>query len=309
MNWSRTAVQHAIDLPYEQFVKLYPDASHDAWQKKRYNFIHGRLPLSQQVPTPPPARSSGLQAPIEIPLTDCIVMADLHVPYHNIGMLDRAMQIAGKFNITTLVIAGDLLNFDQISKHPHTTPHVPLNDELALAGSVLRVLMEWFEHIYIISGNHDVRLAKKVDKEISLRFVIDGALGEDRPQCNLHVSDYSRMHLGETWLIGHPSRYSQIGGKTPADIALVVQRNVVGSHNHIVGMMQSKDGRFVGIDPGHMTDPERHAYHRVTMPGQYAAWSSGFMAIVQDKPFIFNSLVTDWNFWIPTEDDHVEALP
>lgn len=296
MQWTRSLVKQALDLSFAEFSALYPDCSHDAYTRKRYNAIHNRLPRGQQVDITP-AMETVLTAPLHHDDPSFLYLCDLHIPHHSADMLTRALLIAEKFHVRTLIIGGDVFNFDQLSSHPHNVPLIDINDELACAGKVLRDLVQGFETVYILSGNHDVRLAKKIDKGLQLKFVVHAAIGQIQLPCALHVSDYAWMTIGNTWLVGHPARYSGMGGKVPSAIAQRQQRNVIAAHNHVMGVMQTEDGRFVGIDPGHMTLPNEHAYRQYAMPGQYSAWTAGFVLVHGDKPWIFNHLLTDWAFW------------
>lgn len=259
-------------------------------------------------PEPPPAAlpkiprgdAPPLDAAARLATTSALVISDLHVPYHNADLLQRAIDLKNRRfpEVDQLIIAGDLFDFASISRHPKDGREAAINDELKTAGAVLRELLRPFSRAYILPGNHDERLAKKLEAHVPMRFLIDGCLGGDRPDCEIITTEYDYVYLDHPeperqWIIGHPSHYSGQGGRTPAQIAELEHRNCMTGHNHVIGLSQSPSGRYIGVDIGHMTDPHKHLYVRRRLT-KYPRWSAGFAVIVDGYAHPFYERFTNW---------------
>lgn len=228
-----------------------------------------------------------------------LVLADIHAPYQNKVMLERAMHITQKRfpHVRDCVVAGDLFNFERISRFGESGPSNNTGVDIRSGGAILRALLDAF-NVWVFPGNHDMRLAKRLGSEYDFSFVVNGAVGGGVRKHELYVSNLSYMRAGAgSWLVLHPTSYSKLGGKTPAEIAELEQCNVVGSHNHVQGMMLTPSGKFIGVDPGHLTDPELHWYHHQNIT-KHARWSSGFVVVSKGYPYLFGDAFTDWPIWV-----------
>lgn len=252
-------------------------------------------PQTYQIPEPSPSR---LEPVVEVAETSALVLGDLHCPYHNAVMLRRAIQICTEFFplVKAIIFGGDTFDFPSISAHPQTGEAADPDAVIDTAGAVLRAMLAHFDFAYFVNGNHDERVAKKLNRPLHLRHLISAALGSQRPPCEVVISNLDYLHLGEKWLIGHPSQYRAQGGRTPAELADKYGRNVITFHNHQIGLTQSKSGKWIAIDAGHMTDPNRHSYvaRRLTT---FPAWAAGFVIIDRGYPYVFPEISTDWAAW------------
>jgi hypothetical protein len=240
-------------------------------------------------------------APLSIPTPNVLVLSDLHCPHQNALMLGRALYITQTYfpHIRDIVVAGDIFNFSKLSRHPHNGPASSIKTELKTTGAVLRALFAPFDRAWVCSGNHDEIASKKLDDEFGgLEFLIDGALGADRPACKVQVSELDYLMVededpSKRWLLAHPSAYSGLGGKTPSELAQIYQRHTICGHNHVIGMAPSKDAKWIGIDNGHCTDPAFHYYvkRRAT---KYQRWSAGFTIISDGYGHLFTERFTDF---------------
>lgn len=268
--------------------------------------VRNALGLTRDTATTRPAEvPRGEQAPLEREVrladTSALVIADMHVPYHNADLLNRALDLVTRRHpqVKQVVIAGDLFDFAGISRHPHDQREAAISEELATAGKVLRALLAPFERAYILPGNHDERLAKKLEAHVPMRFLIDGCLGTQRPACEIVTTEYDYVYLDHSdparqWVIGHPSHYSGQGGRTPASIADLEGRNVMTGHNHVIGLQQSPSGKWLGVDIGHMTDPRQHLYVRRRLT-KFARWSAGFAVILDGYAHPYYERFTNWS--------------
>lgn len=262
--------------------------------------------LAPEPPRPaPPQVQPGGQPPLDKEVrmqdTSALVVSDLHVPYHNADLLNRAVDLVNRRypSVKAVVIAGDLFDFSSISRHPKDGREAAINEELQTAGEVLRTLLRPFERAYILPGNHDERLAKKLEAHVPMRFLVDGCLAGNRPPCEIITTEYDYVYMdhpdpARQWVIGHPSHYSGQGGKTPSGIADLEGRNVITGHNHVIGLAQSPSGKWIGLDIGHMTDPRKHLYVRRRLT-KYHRWSAGFAIIVDGYATPFYEKFTNWD--------------
>lgn len=235
------------------------------------------------------------EQPITIPTANCLVIGDLHVPHHNPEMLMRAIYVTRRFHpqVRGVVIGGDLFDFAELSQHPHDQPEAGTAATLRLGGEVMKALFQHFDWAVIVPGNHDQRLAKKLDKQLDLQLLVNAAMGRDWPRCKVQVTNLDYCYVQDDWLVGHPSHYSGLGGKTPSELADVWGRNVISFHNHVVGMSQSKTGQYLGIDAGHMTDPAQH-YYQFRRMTKFARWTAGFVVLSNGFPCVYTERWTDW---------------
>jgi predicted phosphodiesterase len=273
---------------WRSLARTHVEAHKNVCEASIADDAHMRMPIAQS-----DALRDADEA-VTIPSGDCLVIGDLHVPYHNADLLEKARRVAAQHGITTVAIIGDLFDFGAISRHPRTERQAALDDELTVAGDVLRALLDGFDHCYICNGNHDERVARAMNSPLGLDKLIAAALGRNWPACSITVTSRDYLYLGEQWLLGHPSRYSGRGGTTPSDLADLEQRNIVTGHNHLIGLQQSKSGRYVGIDTGHCTLPDRHGYVRQRLT-TFPRWNGGFTLIQDGYATLYTERFTNWN--------------
>ena len=250
--------------------------------------------------TVPRGEQPPLDRELRLDNPSALVLSDLHCPYHHAAMLERALALRAKVypEVDTLIIAGDLFDFAGLSRHPQDQCEAAVTDELQVAGRVLRALLAPFARAVVMPGNHDERLAKKLEAHIPMRFLIDGCLGSDRPACQVTTTEYDYVYVEHDdperrWVIGHPSHYSGMGGRTPASIADLEQRNVMTAHNHVIGLSQSPSGKYIGIDIGHCTDPSQHLYVKRRLT-KYPRWSAGFAFLVNGYAHPYYERFSNW---------------
>jgi hypothetical protein len=241
------------------------------------------------------------QKPITIPDANALVFSDLHIPHHSPLMLQRAIYIVKRYfpHINRLIVAGDSWDFTCISKHPKNQPVEDLEDVLERGAHIYRAIGKHFSDIYVTNGNHDERIGLKLDSPFTLKRVFNSAFGDAWPDAKMHITnmDYVLMDsldgdASKSWIIGHPSHYGQ-SGKVPASIAELEGRNCASGHNHQIGVQQSASGRFLGVDLGHMTNPESHYYVQRRMT-KFTRWSSGFLIVSQGRPYPYWERFSDW---------------
>lgn len=215
-----------------------------------------------------------------------LVIADLHCPYHSGRALEKALNTArARFGDDfDTVIAGDLFDFAELSRHPKDEREDATEVVFSTAGYVTRKIAEWVTGcVVILPGNHDRRFARKTSIPLQIDDLLAVAFKPLGIPDNVRWTNNDYLIIDHTdparrWLIGHPRNYSQQGGYTAARIAQIRQINVITAHDHTVGQQMSVDGRWRGISCGHMTRPDAHAYKRASL-SVHREWSAGFVLL------------------------------
>lgn len=86
-----------------------------------------------------------------------LAIADVHVPYHNIAVFDKA--INDNLDCENLYIVGDWFDFYSKSHFRHTKS-VNFREEFRKGFNLLKEISAKFENIYLLLSNHDQRFEK-----------------------------------------------------------------------------------------------------------------------------------------------------
>jgi 3',5'-cyclic AMP phosphodiesterase CpdA len=206
--------------------------------------------------------------------------------------------------VDDLIIGGDLCDFDSLSAHPADLPQTDLNQSIEVTGQVLRYLKSAFRTIYLLPGNHDRRLAKKLDKHLSFTYLVKMFVG-DTPGFVATDADFYLIdseYAGRAgWSVGHPRFFSSYPTKGLDQVALQRQRHVIGAHSHTLGA--SKIGPYWCISPGHMMRPDLTPYlTRSAGLSKHADQSAGFVLVehepAADVVTLFADGLTRWRDYV-----------
>ncbi len=214
------------------------------------------------------------------------VTSDWHIPYFDTQLSDSLLNVCAKKKVRKLIIAGDLLNLDAVSTF--LSRNYDINEELRQAERILQVLSEQFAEVYVIPGNHDFRLARKLEVPISFEYVL-------RMFCNARnvaTTEYDFVELtsGEKrWRVCHPKNYSQIKGRIAYRLAGKYECNVVSAHGHFFGMVVSESGKYLCVDSGGMFDKGKIDYFWRTTT--YPDWNQGFVLLIDGIPELYSPLL------------------
>ena len=309
---SRTRARARLEDRADQDVDIYQTAPQPTWEA-----LTQSLAVAVMDPAAPPAPADralwdlfpaplapDMEDPLTLNLERWAYASDFHAPHYNRTMTYRLAKVLDYHQVGTLVVGGDFFDFATPSKHPKTVPAVDLERGLAEAGKLLRALASLVDHLYILPGNHCLRVASKLDEPVSFSRVLGMALTDDWPKdgagrSKITATSLDYIYIGpegpQGWVVGHPRWFSTVPAKGVSEVATLKHRNVIGAHNHVVGLARSKDGRYVAIDPGHMTDPYLHAYHRQSDGlSRYPAWAGGFVTVDHSIPTLYSDGLTYW---------------
>lgn len=257
-----------------------------------------------------PSKPRAFDKPLRIVEDTVSVVSDLHAPYHSPEMINRMLTISQGFNSKHLVIAGDLFNFDSVSNWGNPAGET-FKDELKSAGDLLMQMSDYFESITICNGNHDERLARKLDANVSTEDLVLMALGRHIPNCVIQTTDYDYLFAeiaGRPWAFGHLSGYNRRPGEVAKQLANKYQCNVAVGHDHIQGYTSTEDGRWLCMSMGSMLDIDNEGmsslWYKERRFNNYAPFVNGFLVVSQGVPYLFNKNGSsslnggmDWSYW------------
>lgn len=227
---------------------------------------------------------------------DVVVISDLEIPYHDVETLGYAVSVGKLFGITTLVVAGDFLALDALGYWPaedtDNSGRFTVDDSLLEGELVLLSLLQWFERIIIIKGNHEQRGTRQ--KEWAFFSMMRRRWEE---LGDVEVS-YYKWCLVQGQQIEHPKNYSKVPGSVARERAEIENKSVACAHNHHFSMSFTRDGRHQGIDLGHATRPETRYYKQVNGTTRHPKWVRGFWVLRNGCWYPFPIDFTDWGFWL-----------
>lgn len=228
-----------------------------------------------------------------------IVASDLHIPWHNTEGILHMCRVATALGIDRLIIAGDLIHADTISKYLGVGKTVKLTDELIACGRVLQALSAVFTTIDILPGNHDQRIEKTLASmkdtahgRTALELVAS-LLGADETNPEQIASSFL-MHfyqspgvtihalpdllLNDTWLIQHPGSVSRQAPTNERRMSAKFRKSIIQGHSHLWGLGFDDSGQDVAFNCGHLTRPEKWRYIR-ERPSTFPMPTPGYAVI------------------------------
>jgi predicted phosphodiesterase len=223
-------------------------------------------------------------SPITLELKRTLVLADIHCPFHDENMLELVRKVAQHHAVEQIVVAGDVFHFDDISRHSRAQNNTRLQTDLYTGGKVLLNLAE-LAPVYVTSGNHDERMATKLDTALSFHNVVTMALNGNTPRNVITVTDYDYVFMNSMFMIGHLSSYSAVPGKVAAELAQRHKRHVLGGHDHIRGVKMSANGLYFGVSIGGTMRAD-HFWYAERRMSKYPASQQGFAFIFPDETIV-----------------------
>ncbi|MCA2654532.1 metallophosphoesterase [Microcystis sp. M061S2] len=175
------------------------------------------------------------------------VMSDLHCPMHDAELIYKAVKVARHFESKILILNGDVMDLNQISRHAggYYRRKAEMEDDFAAAESLLKVLSQNFETIYWLSGNHCIeRLVKLFRGEVQASRVLK--MVGDFP--NLKITSRSFLDVNEAVRICHPRQYGRVRGSLAQRLAQRWQKHIATGHQHHAAMSYSPDGKWQAVD-------------------------------------------------------------
>jgi predicted phosphodiesterase len=217
------------------------------------------------------------------------VLSDVHCPMHSEHWLLLAVKTFIHYKVEDIVINGDFIDANQISKHAGSYKRRgTLEDDLDAAEAVLKLLSKYFKRIYINAGNHDMRLVHKMGGELSFRRMMKMIYDNEQ----IKVTARSYIYANDNVALIHPRQYSKIRGKTPSDLAYKIRKHVVTGHEHHSASSVSLCGGYQGCDVGTLVNIESQDYIKNEIT-THAEPLNGFAIVFGEKIQLFDKF-TNW---------------
>lgn len=172
--------------------------------------------------------------------TRALVLSDIHIPYHNIDGIKKAIKMGKKAKVDVIVLNGDFLDFARVSSYGKNPSMLRFKQELKMGRAFLAMIRENFPDatIYATGGNHQTeRIGRYLENNAPELMDLDelrleNLLGYDE----FGIVDYDGklLQFGDA-IIMHGDEVRGIGGQMPARKALTKFPNVncyIGGHLH-----------------------------------------------------------------------------
>lgn len=190
---------------------------------------------------------------------DFIIVGDVHVPATDWGFAQMVSRLADKTKINRLIIAGDFFTMDSFSQYAAVVPPVAWAQERDAARVLLLDWLETFAEIYTLQGNHDRRMSKWAEGELSEVDIYGMAVSNPK----LHHSKFGYCTVksgGVDWRITHPANYGKGQLAVLSDLANKYQCNMIGAHEHHLAKGWDVYKRYVICNMGMLADEKKMAY-------------------------------------------------
>jgi predicted phosphodiesterase len=227
------------------------------------------------------------------------IISDLHAPMHSEKWLYLAVKTFLHFGVKKIILNGDSINADQISKHAgsYFNRRKNLEDDLDALESVLNLLRKYFDEIYISMGNHDMRLVHQMGGELSVNRLMKMVYSDE---IKIKVTSRSYIFVNDHVEVIHPRQYSKIRGKLAQDLSMRWQKSILTGHQHHSTMTISPCGRFQSCDVGTLVDVELQDYVRNERT-THVEPVNGFAIIFNNKIQLFDKFTNFDLFGIDDE--------
>lgn len=252
---------------------------------ERIGYTRHRLPEDH-----PTRYEFDLDTPIVVE-GDAMVTADWHIPLYDPKVVNTMIDKARDEGLTNLIIGGDFWNFDALSQYDPKQSDAGLEREWHEGIAVMRVLLETFENIYYVWGNHDARLHKALGYKMrfadAMRMVF-GLLGDEALD-RFTFTNLDHVILasgGERFYICHPANYTSVPLNSARKIANKVNMNVITAHSHHAAVGLAEDGQKIVIEAGGLFDRTKTAYLKRSTT--FPTWAQGYVWIKDGVPHVYS---------------------
>lgn len=207
---------------------------------------------------------------------------DLHLPLHDKELVEMAIKHALLNKVKRLYLGGDALNLGWASSFIGATDSDPEDTEreFKVCEDVFRTLLDVYDEIYLIGGNHDQgRWEKIIGGKIGFERMLKMVLGD---YVVLNITTTGRRYMtvdtpSGIWRISHQAgkgRKRQLSAVE--ELASILQQNVAIGHQHYLGQCIERTGKYWSVDGGCMCNESLMEYKNI-MDTLHTQWASGFV--------------------------------
>jgi predicted phosphodiesterase len=213
-----------------------------------------------------------------------LVISDLQVPYHHEAAVKNVIKLARREKFDSVLVVGDEIDFQSISKWSEQTPLAyseDLHADRELCKQILWDLGEYSSEMHVIRSNHTDRLYNtllKVPGLINLpELQYPAFMGFAEMGITYHKTAYE-FYPGWVLCHGDEGSMSQHAGVTSLNLAKKFGKSVLAGHSHRLGMSAYSEGinghsrTLYGVEVGNLMDRKKASYIRYGS----ANWQMGF---------------------------------
>jgi len=192
--------------------------------------------------------------------TVVFVGGDRHTPFVNAPFFAAKLKLMRYYKLLGYrvinVIAGDLLNASDASRHPKTRKQIVMEAEKESAQASLKAENRIADETEIFLGNHDEWMSRLLDGLLNTADYY-GWLLSGLDTSKIHAIEDTKLfiHSGSTrWLVGHGSEYSKNVGTLSKQLTIAYESNVISHHEHHLGVGRDDYNRYTWIANGMEAD-------------------------------------------------------
>lgn len=250
-----------------------------------------RMPFKGLVP--PPLAPTAFE-PLVLPYRDCLLWCDVHVPYHLNEAMAASLRSAVSNNLRRIIIAGDFMDTHWGSKFiswkTKAVHHESIREEFAIAQAIFAILLDTFEEVIIIPGNHDGGRWQRftngaVDFELLCSFMGGWKVDEkpDKLTIGMNRSLVLEGSPWGDWRITHPRKARKVPLSLAEELAAKYGMNILTAHQHHLGSRMHRHLPYICCDGGHLQDASITDYKQ-EVDDAHANWVAGWVELVDGWP-------------------------
>jgi hypothetical protein len=187
-----------------------------------------------------------------------LLLFDIHAPLHDAAWINRVINLALKWNVDTVGIGGDLVDFSSISYWGRCIG-IELRDELDAGQAVMKTLAACFRRKVLAGGNHEHRMVKALKGALRMQDVLDEFVAS--PCVTTTNKTWFELRSGgHSFRVCHPGNYSRNPTWVASRLASKYRCSVIGGHDHLWGQTRDVSNGWWAIDAGCCLDPQRVTY-------------------------------------------------
>lgn len=232
-----------------------------------------------------------------------IVTGDWHVPTSDWQFIETMCQFALR-NMRKgqryMALVGDLFNFDGLSSYAHTAAPHSIEHELNAAEAVIDYCLTVFDKIYFGMGNHDQRFTKFLEGSFGVERLVKLFTHHIKAErfIGTDLRQMETINGGIHYRLTHQRNFSRNKGIVVSQLCLKYQTNVIGHHQHLVGIGRDVYNRYTWIDNGMMADYRKMPYV-MESDSTSPVMCTGFTFLRNGTAHLLTpyATLTDWDMW------------
>lgn len=229
------------------------------------------------------------------------IFADIHSPNYHREAFREALLLSKKRGIKRVICLGDTIDNEWCSVYFDVAKRSGIDAVSTIIETnyiMLKGMAAVFDEIVIVRGNHDERLLKMLNLNLSMAdmykmFSISTRKGQPNIYDKLNIIEKYHVYMKDSptgdWLLAHQKNFSSVRGKIAQDLATIHEINVVTSHIHDLAITTSRNKhRYYAVAPGCLADESKMSYKTMRV-STYSPWILGW-AIINEQgiPEVFH---------------------